>query len=299
MKALYDRLIRQACRTLSPVTAHLGFVLSPLHFYFPIPDTRDMARRRVWDQRTEMPGVDWNEEGQLAFVRQLAPYGPEAHWPEDRRDPPRAYSPHVNVFGYTSAMLTHAVMRHVRPRRIVEVGCGWSTLVTKAAVARNREEGVPFESYHGIDPFPPGWLDVGAIGELHRTALQDADPAVFEELGEGDILFIDSTHVLNAGSDVQRLYLEILPRLANGVVIHIHDIQLPWEYPREYAERQRWFWNEQYLLQALLVSNPDFEILLAGHWLCRERAGELQASFPHYDPARHDATGSFWMRRRS
>jgi len=85
--------------------------------------------------------------------------------------------------------------------------------------------------------------------------------------------------------------------LAPGVVVHIHDIQLPWEYPREYAERQRWFWNEQYLLQAFLAHNAAFEILAAGHWLCREHHDRLRGIFPCYDPVRHSPTGSFWMRR--
>lgn len=298
MSGMGSKIIREMCRRLSPLTARLGFVLSPLHFYFPIPDVRDLARRDVWSGRSALAGIDWNEEGQLALIGELAVYGGEANWPEAPTGRPMEYHGSAPTFGYTSAMLAHGMVRHFKPRRIVEVGCGWSSLVLLNALAGNDEEGHRWESFIGIDPFPPDWLKISdPRSRLERCMVQDVDRALFSELKAGDILFIDSSHVLHAGSDVQLLYLDILPILAPGVVVHIHDIQLPWEYPREYAEKQRWFWNEQYLLQAFLAHNKSFEILAAGNWLCREKPEPLKTAFPHFDPNRHSLTGSFWMRR--
>ena len=298
MAEIGSRIIREMCRRLSPLTARLGFVLSPLHFYFPIPDVGDMARRDVWSRKSPLAGVDWNIDAQLALIGQLAAFGAEANWPEAPTGRPMEYHSSAPTFGFSSAMLARGMVRHFKPRRVVEVGCGWSSLVLRDALAKNDEEGNPWESFTGIDPFPPDWLRASdPRSRLLCRMVQDVEADLFSQLQAGDILFIDSSHVLNAGSDVQLLYLEILPRLASGVVVHIHDIQLPWEYPREYAERQRWFWNEQYLLQAFLAHNEAFEILAAGHWLCREKPDALKAAFPHYDPASHSPTGSFWMGR--
>ena len=96
------------------------------------------------------------------------------------------------------------------------------------------------------------------------------------------------------------LYLEVLPRLAPGVIVHVHDVQFPYDYPRVYpdgAAGPRYFWNEQYLLQAFLALNPDFEVLLAGHFLQRDHPDEFARSFPGLRRGTHRATSSFYMRR--
>ncbi|MGI8905620.1 MAG: class I SAM-dependent methyltransferase [Candidatus Sumerlaeaceae bacterium] len=295
---MYQKLIREFCRRVSPLTQKLGFVLSPVHFYFPIPDTRDLAARNVWDQRTTLSGISWNPDAQLALVNELSAFGRECDWTSTADAPAGRYSSDNPTFGFASAMLAHAMVRHFRPRRIIEVGVGWSTLALLEAAARNTAVGAPALQYTGIDPYPPVWLPPGATEHLHQVQVQSIPVAHLTDLDRNDILFIDSSHVLNVGSDVQYLYLEVLPRLRPGVIVHVHDIQLPREYPRDYAIRQRWFWNEQYLLQAFLAHNDDFEILLAGHYLCSDHAPALQVAFPHYAPQHYSPTGSFWMRRR-
>lgn len=289
--AIQDKIIRELCRRLSPHTERLGFVLSPIHFYFPIPFTRDLEQRKVWNRRSSLAGIDWNAEGQKRFVREeLGPFATECLW-ED----PDGYRPDAPTFGYTSAMFAHCVTRWAQPRRIMEVGAGWSTLVFRRAAAMNSQS----LRQSAVDPYPPEWLAGKAPGvKIIAKPVQQIPPRAFENLQANDILFIDSSHVINPGSDVNYLYLEILPRLKPGVLVHIHDIQLPWEYPRDYAIRQRWFWNEQYLLQALLQGSREFEILAAGHWLAREESALLESVFPLYTAERYGATGSFWMRRR-
>jgi hypothetical protein len=149
--------------------------------------------------------------------------------------------------------------------------------------------------YVVVDPFPSR-----AIRRLPGIAciakrVEQMPLETFTELGSGDILFIDSTHVLKLGSDVQFEYLEILPRLRPGVVVHVHDIFLPAEYPREWLYGGR-YWSEQYLLQAFLAFNSAFQVLWSGAVMHRHRPEALMAAFPSYDAASL-GPGSFWMRR--
>jgi hypothetical protein len=168
--------------------------------------------------------------------------------------------------------------------------------VSAAAASRNAAEGRPCV-ITAIEPFPGERLRRGVDGvELRRTELQDVPLELFTSLQAGDILFIDSTHVLRIGSDVQYEFLEILPRLAKGVVVHVHDVFLPAEYPREWVLKERRFWTEQYLLQAFLAFNDTFRVLFAGHFMHLRHSREFAAAVPNYDPARH-GPGSFWMRR--
>ena len=119
----------------------------------------------------------------------------------------------------------------------------------------------------------------------------------FTSLRENDILFIDSSHVCKIGSDVQFEFLEILPRLAPGVVVHVHDIFLPFEYPKTWVKDWHRFWNEQYLLQAFLCGNREFEVLWAGAWMQHRHPDLVEKSFPSFS-ANRNQMASFWIRRR-
>ncbi len=296
---LYDKVIRETCRRLSPLTERLGFVLSPVHFYYPVPATSELRQRAVWDQKTDMAGVAWDLEQQLKHLQLMRPYADECNWPQERDEQNGAYGWNASTFGFSSAMFTHVFVRHFKPRKIIEVGCGWSTAVIHNAAAINTANGNPPVEYTGVEPYPPAYLEkITGKDRIRRMPVQDVSVEELTALRECDILFIDSSHGLSIGSDVQYLYLEVLPRLHPGVVVHIHDIQLPYEYPPHHALKQRWFWNEQYLLQALLQDNSRWEILAAGYALCRDHAAELQEIFPQYKAELHGETGSFWMVRK-
>src|SRR5690606_33408648 len=118
----------------------------------------------------------------------------------------------------------------------------------------------------------------------------------FSQLGENDILFIDSSHVLHATSDVRYEYLEILPTLKPGVLVHIHDILLPADYFRSWLVTDLHFWNEQYLLQAFLAFNESFRTLWAGSYMHLKHPKALERAFGHYDSSVRWA-GSYWIRR--
>jgi predicted O-methyltransferase YrrM len=202
------------------------------------------------------------------------------------------------AFRYVDAHALHCMVRHHKPRRVIEVGSGYSTLVTAAACVRNQElDGVEC-TFVAIEPYPNDLFreEVPGLTRLIEERLEAVGCEIFEELDDGDILFIDSTHVLTTGSDVAQLYLEILPALKPGVLVHIHDIFLPNEYPKNWITEEHIFWNEQYLLQAFLAFNDSFEVVLAASFLHREYPDALAAAVPGFSPELH-MPGSFWIRR--
>jgi hypothetical protein len=182
---------------------------------------------------------------------------------------------------------------------MVEVGSGNSTLLAAEALRHNLQDD-PSAACDSvcIEPYPPAYLNPLPVGvtrilpdPVQRTPLE-----TFTALGPGDILFIDSSHVVAIGSDVVYLYTEILPRLAPGVIVHIHDIFLPYDYPAVWIREDRFFWNEQYLLQAFLLFNDAFEVMLPLHAVARRHSEEFARAIPS---CRHGIRpSSFWMRRR-
>lgn len=275
-----------------------GFSLLPNHYYSPVPDVAALGG--VLGRRTRMPGVDLRLDAQLEFVRSVCPrYHEElAAFPEGPTGIPHQFHFGNGAFERVDAELLHCMVRHFKPARMIEVGSGYSTLVSAAACRLNETiDGRPCR-FVAIEPFPNDLFQrpIPGLSELRRATLQESGLTPFEELDAGDILFIDSSHVLRIGSDVQLLFLEVLPRLRPGVVVHVHDIFLPAEYPEAWIQREHVFWNEQYLLQAFLAFNAGFEVLLAASYLHLEHPAELAKAFPGYRPDRH-LPGAFWMRR--
>jgi hypothetical protein len=182
---------------------------------------------------------------------------------------------------------------------VVEVGSGNSSLVIAAALQRNA---TPCD-YTIVDPYPGPVVQAGLPGVTRLLAqrVELLEPAFFDDLGAGDLLFVDSGHTVRVGGDVNYLVLDVLPRLAPGVLVHFHDIPMPDEYPRAYAANPRFrvLWTESYLLQAFLAFNSAYEVLLAMAHLQGDHAVTFREAFPHYDPARHRAmSGSLWLRRK-
>ena len=160
------------------------------------------------------------------------------------------------------------MVRQLKPKRLLEIGSGHSTLVSAAACARNAEEGFPVE-FVSVDPEPRLPIsDVHGLSRAERRSAAELPLERFASLDAGDILFVDTTHTVKRGGEVNYLVLEVLPSLREGVVVHFHDIFLPYDYPPEWFDRG-WYLTEQYLLQAFLVANPLYEVVVAGHALSR------------------------------
>jgi hypothetical protein len=200
------------------------------------------------------------------------------------------YSFQNSYFSSPDAEVTYALVRELRPKLIIEVGSGNSTQLFREAI-RDAEIASVLMS---IDPRPRKSIDTVA-DKILKCRLEDVPVSEFESLRENDILFIDSSHEIRTGNDVIRLFSNILPRLAKGVLIHVHDIFLPYEYPAEWVLRNRWLWNEQYLVQALLQDSDAYDVLWPGHYLQRT----LPTFARHFLQMPNRLASSLWLRKRT
>jgi hypothetical protein len=197
------------------------------------------------------------------------------------------------------------MIRHFRPRKILEVGSGYSTYLSAQAIQENRQEEMGYAcELTAIEPFPNESLKRGFPGltRLLTAEVEKVPLSEFESLGPNDILFIDSSHALRIGGDICYLYLEVLPRLGRGVLVHIHDIFLPENYPREWVVKARRFWTEQYVLQAFLTFNERYQLLWASHYMCMKHSDKIASSFPSYQACAKGSElqkypNSLWLQR--
>lgn len=284
-----------------------GFHFLKKHYYLPIPDEADLSGG-FQECLSDLPGVAVNDRGALDLLetvfprymdefRAAVPLGPPAE------AAPAAFHLINGTFMAVDAQVYYAFIRHGKPRRIVEIGGGNSSVLAGMACERNRAEDGTAPRLTVVEPYPGEALRRGFAGlsELVEAKVQDAEMSLFASLSAGDILFIDSSHVLRAGGDVQHEYLEILPRLAPGVLVHVHDISLPKPYPRVYFE-QGLYWNEQYLLQAFLAFNSRFDVVWPGNYMILKYPDRVCSVFPEYHAMRRhypqSEPSSFWMRVR-
>lgn len=274
--------------------------LAPTDFTSPVPAVPP-PEDPAWGR--ELP-FEVDTDTQMAFVEsKLAPYLSEL---------PGGLAPAERLgfrlwngqYQAGDAELLYALIRHLRPRRVLELGSGYSTLVSAAACAANARAGHRTELV-AVDPRPRATVpkDMEGLTRIEMRDCRELPLDRFRELGASDILFIDTSHVVKLGSEVNWLVLEVLPRLATGVHVHFHDVFLPYEYPRYLFEQQAYF-NEQYLLQAFLAGNADWEVTLAVCALYRAQRKRLSALVPSLageSPDRRfsDVTpAAFWIRRR-
>jgi len=275
-----------------------GFHLTPVNFYFPVPDTRSIPQS-VWDEPSQLAGLDLREQAQLDLLNEFAAGYKEEYesFPRHRTPVPYRFYLRNNFFGAVDAEMLYCMIRRFKPRKMIEIGSGNSTMLAAEAALKNRAEtGLDCELI-AIEPNPNPLLREGfpGLSRLEVTRLEEMPLDEFASLEENDILFIDSSHVLRIGGDVQYEYLEILPRLKPGVIIHVHDIMLPADYGRRWVLEQCRFYTEQYVLQAFLTLNDSFEVMLAGAFLAASHPDKLKDTFDSFDPGA--TPGSFWMRR--
>jgi hypothetical protein len=232
------------------------------HFYSAGPSRHErdayLASASVREQA--LPAIDLRVEQQLELMDALAEYGAECPFPESE-SPDWLYYLDNPAYAYADGVTLYAMLRHHRPRRVIEVGSGFSSCAILDTRRRFLADGLELTL---IEPHPQ--LLQSRIGEstsgcrLLVDRVQDVDPSVFETLESGDFLVIDSTHVAKLSSDVLHLLFEVLPALQHGVLVHFHDIFWPFDYPARWIREGR-AWNEAYLLRAFLQYNTTFEIV--------------------------------------
>ncbi|HJT78579.1 MAG TPA: class I SAM-dependent methyltransferase [Gemmataceae bacterium] len=275
---------------------HALLWVPPGHFYSPILDAADRARferDRARPLPREVPGVDLNEDGQLALLRQLRPYYDELPF-ADHAQPGLRYRYDNPTYSYSDAVCLYAMLRHLRPRRIIEVGSGWSSAVMLDTNERFLANSVRLTC---VEPYPDVLHSVMTDADRGRVevvpcGLQEVGPERFAELAAGDVLFIDSTHVCKPGSDVAYLFAEVLPRLAAGVHVHFHDIFYPFDYPPVWVAQGR-AWNEAYMLRSFLQFNDRFRVVLFNTFLAHFHREWLEREMPLC----RLSCGSLWLRR--
>ena len=218
------------------------------------------------------------------------------NWPRSPLSPTARSSPYFDnpSFAPPDSGVYHCLLRHLRPRRVIEVGSGQSTRFAAHALAMNAAEGHPGELI-AIEPYESPELERLGVTVIRRR-VEDVGSTLIGRLEPGDVLFIDSSHIVQPGGDVAFLLLEIVPGLAPGVVVHIHDVFTPDDYPSEWS-RRRWFWTEQYVVEALLTHNPRLEVILSVHNLLTRYPREFREACPVPPGLVPGPTpGSLWLR---
>ena len=286
-------LKRRQFRELFQEWEQQGFHVTPVHFSQPIPDTRSLSEK-LWSQASELIGIDMKDRAQLELLQSFLKFH------DEYRRLPTAPSPEHDgfylgnrLFDGVDALVAYCMVRHFQPRLIIEVGSGFSSLLLGQAAAKNGD--APLIC---IEPFPRDFLRKGFPGlrTLVEKNVQQIHLEFFSQLNPGDILFIDSSHTVKIGGDVNYLFLEVLPRLKPGVIVQVHDIFLPFEYRRDWVLDEFRFWTEQYLLQGFLTFNSEFEVLLGNYYLSHYHEQQLKTVFPNLP---RWIGGSFWIRRKA
>jgi hypothetical protein len=262
------------------------------HYYEPLFNPARL--RHPLDQERDLPGIDWNVDAQLAFLAELEHRYEVLALPRQPTEELGYALANLN-FGEGDAEYWYSLIRTVKPRRIVEVGSGHSTLLAQQAIRRNRHEDPRYVCEHTcVEPYEMPWLErTGA--RIVRRRVEDVPLDRFRALDRGDVLFIDSSHVVRPQGDVLFEILTILPLLRPGVIVHLYDVFSPRDYPAEWVKKEVRLWNEQYLVEAFLTHNRDWEILGALNYLQHHHPEALRRVCPHLGP--DGEPRSFYIRR--
>lgn len=293
-------ILIKICNKLFQFFQKMGIHITPNHFYFPIPDTRNL-KNELWLKHSDMIGININDEMQINLLSEFCSKFKKEYdkFPINQTEIPYKYFVTNNFFRVVDGEIYYCMIRFFKPKKIIEVGGGYSTYIAAEAILKNKKEDGKESELIVIDPYPNKLLKEGFPGltKVIETKTENIKISQFQELQENDILFIDTSHVIKIGNDVQYLYSEVLPRINKGVLVHIHDIFLPGHYPKEWVMERTCFWNEQYLLQAFLTYNNKFEIVLSNSYLHRKHQDILENMFRTYN-ARGISPSSFWIKRR-
>lgn len=278
----------------------VSLLYPPGHFYSPIVNTPDVEARakEIWPEAPEVLGIDFrpHEHQRIlteVFPRFIGDYRYAELESETRSN--QEFFTRNGQFSWLDSRALFVFVRDLRPRRVVEIGSGFSSLLVADVNRRFFDERIVFEC---VDPYPKPVLEseIPGITRLVREPVQRLELQFFTQLEAGDILFIDSSHVAKTGSDVNFLFFEVLPRLAPGVRVHLYAIFLPAEYPREWVADENRSWNEQYLLRALLMHSTGFRVMFGCNYALH-RFPELVSSALGRPGKPAFGGGSFWIER--
>lgn len=267
-----------------------GVTVLPVNFYATTPSIKEVLDS--FEYRESMPYLSklFDPGTMSAVLDELRVFAGELQAPmDDDDDDPAGFFWNNSQFGYSDAAAYYAFVRARKPKRIIEVGAGFSTLAASAAIEANGSGEIIC-----VEPYPRPFLKkVPHVAEVVEMPVQMLDAEWFNErLDDGDILFIDSTHTVKAGSDCVHLYLRLLPFLRRKLLVHVHDIFLPEAMPQEWALKHHIYWTEQYVLLAYLLDNPKTSVLFGSNYHRLENPEALREMLPE---AIEHGGSSFWF----
>lgn len=290
--------LAEALADLSHVPPTPTTWVPPGHIYSPIVDLDSLAKRatEVFNPDRPLPQIDLRVTAQLALLADLSPHIARLDFPDNVAVEDRFYYQN-SYFPPGDAQVLAGMMMHLRPGRFIEVGSGYTSAL---ALDIDRQFLGQTTQFTFIEPYPERLYSLISTEDRARHSIlerqvQDVPLDLFQELNSGDFLFIDSTHVSKAGSDVHYEIFEILPILKTGVYVHFHDIFYPFEYPRKWFFEENRSWNEIYLLHAFLMNNSGYEIIMFNDLIVQKYPEELARLMPK---GLENRSGSLWLRRR-
>ena len=298
MNTMPRGLLRRMLRALHirpDIAVRAGYQVYPDVFYNPFPSAKevDVARLKL---KRPLPGIKLDLSQVQALLAEIARYSGEAG--RLLADRPAALLPTWDItYPPADTAVLYAMLRHLKPMRYIEVGCGYSSRTSTPALLRNADEGVRCEALY-VEPYPPAHLaEVKLPGEFLKQKIQQVPLERFKQLQAGDVLFIDTSHVIKAQNDVEYELLRVLPSLQAGVWVHIHDIFTPYDYPEDWLVGNgpnRGGNNEQYALECLLSGGEDWEVVMPSFLLWKDHGEAFKRLVEgKYRPA------SFWIRKVS
>ena len=277
------KIVKRIFLLLYDIFEFLGVHIISVDYFSPIPESKDLTNQ-LFERKSDCIGVDWNIDTQENYLNKIFP----AHVTEVEFMKNGGLS-------LVDAAILHAMIRYHKPRKIVEIGGGVSTQFAARACVMNQLEGRKGDLV-SIEPYPSNVLRAGfeGLSKLITKKVEDVD---IKEFADCDLLFIDSSHVLKMGGDVNYEILEIIPRLKAGALIHWHDVLLPGEYWKSWVKNKHYFFTEQYMIHAFLKFNEEFEIIWASRYMHLRNAQVIKFIFPYFEPENHHIT-SLWIRRK-
>jgi hypothetical protein len=300
LAAIWLKFLRTMGLQYMPVSKRLLLRIGVMpvrdHYYEPMINPSHL--RYELSKPRNLPAIDFNVDEQLSLLDRFTFQEELAKFPLAQENRLEFFYRNAS-FGSGDAEYLYSIIRLTKPKRIIEIGSGFSTLMARAAVDRNRALDARYGCEHTcIEPYEQPWLEELRLRVIRRR-VEICDPNLFAELQAGDILFIDSSHVIRPQGDVVFEYLELLPILRSGVLVHIHDIFTPRDYLDEWVIDEVKLWNEQYLLEAFLSFNKEFRIIGAVNFLKHNYPQAIQKCFPVLggEMARREP-GSFWIAKR-
>ena len=290
---LYRRIGSRRLPWVTSLLKKIGVFPIRNHYYEPLFDDRHLTASL--NKPRSLPGIDFDVKSQLGLLSQLS-YAEEfvTFIEEQRSDESDAiFGPGNKSFKSGDAEFLFQVIRHFKPAKVIEIGSGTSTRIASRALATNARASGSTHRHICIEPYEMPWLETFGDIELIRDKVEGCGLDWAEALSEGDLLFIDSSHVIRPQGDVLFEYLNILPQLRSGVIVHVHDIFSPRDYLEQWVKQDVRFWNEQYLLEATLGNSSRYRVLAALNQLKHDHFEELKRVCPYL--TREREPGSFYF----